>query len=61
MKSWRPSATVVLAWLAATALGIIVAWVGLRPVLDAAVPDRAAPLSAADVRRLAVPSAPAAG
>jgi hypothetical protein len=32
-------------------------WVGLRPVLDTAVPDRAVPLSAADLRHLATPSA----
>ena len=57
MAFWRSPGTGALAWLVATTLGVAVAWVGLRPVLDAAVPDRAAPLSAADVQRLAVPSA----
>ena len=56
MEFWRPPGMVPLAWLAATTLAVGVAWVGLRPVLDTAVPDRAAPLSAADVRHLAVPS-----
>ncbi|MBN1173439.1 MAG: hypothetical protein JXA67_14805 [Micromonosporaceae bacterium] len=57
MKFWRSFPVAVPAWLAATALGIVAAWFGLRPVLDAAVPDRAAPLSAAEVRDLALPSA----
>lgn len=56
MMFWRSSGAVALAWFGATTLGVAAAWVGLRPVLDAAVPDRAAPLSAADVRRLAAPS-----
>ncbi len=56
MRFWRPG-VVTLAWVAATALGAATAWVGLRPVLDAAVPDRSVPLSAADVRHLARPSA----
>jgi hypothetical protein len=43
----------LIAWLAATGLGITVSWYGLRPVLDTAVPDRATPLSAADLRNLA--------
>jgi hypothetical protein len=46
----------VLAWLVATGLGALIVWIGLRPVLDAAVPDRGVALSAADVRRLATPS-----
>ena len=57
MKLWRPGRTVALAWLVATALGVGVAWFGLRPVLDVAVPDRSDPLSAAEVRKLAEPSA----
>jgi hypothetical protein len=57
MEFWRSPATAWLAWFVSTALAVGVAWVGLRPVLDTAVPDRDAPLSAADVRRLAVPSA----
>ena len=59
MEFSRPPGAAGVAWLAATTLGVAMAWVGLRPVLDTAVPDRAAPLSAADVRRLAVPSTPA--
>lgn len=42
-----------LAWIAATTMGAAVVWVGLRPVLEAAVPDRSVPLSAADLRQLA--------
>ena len=58
MRSSRLASTpTVLAWLAATTVAIGVAWVGLRPVLDTAVPDRVAPLSADDVRRLALPRA----
>jgi hypothetical protein len=57
MAPWRTPA-VVLAWLAATGLGAGVVWVGLRPVLDTAVPDRTVALSAADLRHLATPSAP---
>ncbi len=56
MAPWRTPA-VVAAWLAATGLGAGVVWIGLRPVLDTAVPDRTAALSAADLRHLATPSA----
>ena len=47
---WR-TAKGVAVWTVATGLGMGVSWVGVRPVLDAAVPDRlvafpaAAPLS----------------
>lgn len=57
MEFGRPRGAAPIAWLVATTLGVGAAWVGLRPVLDVAVPDRAAPLSAAAVRHLAVPSA----
>lgn len=45
------------AWVAATTVGVVVAWIGLRPVLNAAVPDRATALPAADLRHL-TPAAP---
>ncbi len=59
MRFWRPPAT-PLAWLAATAASVAVAWVALRPVLDTAVPDRTAPLSATEIQHLALPSVPPA-
>lgn len=55
MRLRRPDLLGAMAWVLATAMGIGVAWFGLRPVLDAAVPDRADPPSAAEVKRLAVP------
>lgn len=42
-----------LVWLVATTAGAAVVWVGLRPVLDTAVPGHSVPLSAADLRKLA--------
>src|SRR2546421_626644 len=36
---WKTAKAVTI-WAAATALSIGVAWFGVRPVLDAAVPDR---------------------
>lgn len=56
MRLRRFPGAVTLAWVSATALAVAVAWVGLHPVLNAAVPDRATPLTAADVRHLATPS-----
>ncbi len=54
----------MLAWLLATVLGAVTVWVGLRPVLETAVPDRGIPLSASDLRRLSpspiAPGVPAA-
>jgi hypothetical protein len=55
MRIWR-GAGVAGAWALATGLGALLVWVGLRPVLDAAVPDRSAALSAADARAMAAPS-----
>jgi hypothetical protein len=55
MRIWRRAA-VAAAWALATGLGAALVWVGLRPVLHAAVPDRAAPLSVADVRNMATPA-----
>jgi hypothetical protein len=55
MTIWR-STLVAGAWSIATGLGAVVVWVGLHPVLDAAVPDRASALSAADVRKMAAPT-----
>jgi cytoskeletal protein RodZ len=56
MRIWRGTG-MVGAWLLATGLGAVVVWVGLQPVLNAAVPDRTPALSAADVRGLAPASA----
>jgi hypothetical protein len=55
MMFWRRTA-IAGAWSLATGLGAVLVWIGLHPVLDAAVPDRAAPLSAADVRAMATPT-----
>jgi len=55
MSFWR-GAGLAGAWSAATGLGAMVVWVGLHPVLDAAVPDRTSALSAASVRQMATPS-----
>lgn len=41
-----------VAWVLATVLGAVTVWVGLRPVLNTALPDRAIPLTASDLRRL---------
>jgi hypothetical protein len=41
------------AWLVATSIAILVAWLGVRSVQFAAVPDRIEPMSAAEARRLA--------
>jgi hypothetical protein len=44
------------AWFLATGLAVLVAWLGVRSVLFAAVPDRVEPMSAAEARRLAPPT-----
>lgn len=49
-----------VAWVLATVLGAATVWVGLRPVLNTALPDRAIPLSASDLRRLSPAPAPPA-
>jgi hypothetical protein len=41
-------ARVITAWTLATGIGIIVSWLGVRAVLDAAVPDRFVALPAAE-------------
>jgi hypothetical protein len=55
MRFWR-GAGAAGAWSLATGLGAVIVWLGLQPVLDAAVPDRSAALSAADLRRMATPT-----
>lgn len=47
-----------VAWVMATVLGAVTVWVGLRPVLNTALPDRAIPLTASDLRRLSPAPAP---
>jgi hypothetical protein len=51
---WKTVRAVTI-WVAATALSIGVSWFGVRPVLDAAVPDR---LVAFPVREVDPPSVP---
>ncbi|MDP9797169.1 hypothetical protein J2S43_005681 [Catenuloplanes nepalensis] len=51
MRIWQLGGGAV-AWVLATVLGAVTVWVGLRPVLNTALPDRAIPLSASDLRRL---------
>ncbi len=55
MRFWR-GAGAAGAWSLATGLGAVVVWVGLHPVLNAAVPDRATALPAGDLRTMATPS-----
>jgi hypothetical protein len=45
------------AWLIATSLAVLVSWLGVRSVLFAAVPDRVAPMSAAEARQVVPKSA----
>ena len=54
----RGAIVTTTAWLVATGLGIAVSWLGLRSVLDTAVPDRSVPLSAADLRHLSPSMSP---
>jgi hypothetical protein len=59
VRIWQQGGGMV-AWLLATVLGAATVWVGLRPVLETALPDRGIPLSASDLRRLSPsPIAPA--
>ena len=55
MRIWRRTG-IAGAWSLATGLGAVIVWVGLHPVLDAAVPDRSSALSAADARRMVAPT-----
>lgn len=61
---WQTFRSVVVWWLA-TLAGIAVCWWGVRPVLDAAVPDRLVAFPAADASRPAPapprPAAPSSG
>jgi len=59
VRVWR-AIGVTGVWLAATTFGVAVVWLGLGPVLDAAVPDRQVPLTAEQVRTLPTSPAPAA-
>ncbi|GAB7050611.1 hypothetical protein [Catenuloplanes indicus] len=57
MRIWQLGGG-AMAWVLATVLGAVTVWVGLRPVLNTALPDRAIPLSASDLRRLSPAPAP---
>jgi hypothetical protein len=62
MRAMRRTLGSMGAWFLATGLAVLVAWLGVRSVLFAAVPDRASPMSAAEARQV-VPQtqAPTAG
>ncbi|MDR7324877.1 MULTISPECIES: DNA mismatch repair protein MutL [Catenuloplanes] len=60
MRIWQLGGGAV-AWVLATVLGAVTMWVGLRPVLNTALPDRAIPLSASDLRRLSPAPVPPVG
>ena len=54
---WKTAKAVTI-WAAATALSIGVAWFGVRPVLDAAVPDRLVAFPVPEVDPPSVPPPP---
>jgi hypothetical protein len=58
MSPVRRRLAYVIAWTVATAVTVIVAWLGIRSVLVAAAPRRVSPLSAAQLRGIAPHPAP---